>query len=84
MQAGPYRGHPGGVGQEIPVGHEVARLVAAEHDYGQVRVALDLRDERGELVDGVRVQQVDRAVVEGNPPVGRGDLIDVELSGMVS
>jgi len=63
---------------------KVARLVAAEHDYGQVRVALDPRDERAELVDGVRVQQVDRAVVEGNPPVGRRDLIDVELSGMVS
>src|SRR6185312_14959293 len=28
-----------------------------------------------------RVQQVDRAVAEGNPPVGRGDLIDVELFG---
>src|SRR6185437_5213538 len=61
-RAGPHRGHPGGVGQEIPVGHEVARLVATEHDYGQVRVALDLRDERAELVDGVRVQQVYRAL----------------------
>jgi hypothetical protein len=36
------------------------------------------------MVDGVRVQQVDRAVVDGNPPVGRRDLIDVELSVMVS
>jgi hypothetical protein len=30
----------------------------AEHDYGQVRVALDPCNERAELVDGVRVQQV--------------------------
>jgi hypothetical protein len=48
------------------VGHEVARLVAAEDDHGEVRIVLDPPDERTESVDGIRVEQVDRPVVEGS------------------
>jgi len=61
------------------VGHEVTRLVTAEDDHSEVGVVLDAPDEDAELVDGVRVQQVDPAVIERHPPIGRGDLIDVEL-----
>jgi hypothetical protein len=61
------------------VGHEVTRLVTAEDDHSEVGVVLDASDEDAELVDGVRVQQVDRAVIEGHSPIGRRDFIDVEL-----
>ena len=63
------------------MGHEVARLVEAEDDHGEIRIVIDPPDESTELVDGIRVQQVDRPVVEGHPPVGRRDLIDVDLFG---
>jgi hypothetical protein len=39
-------------------GHEVARLVAAEDDYGEVGIVLDPPDERAELVDGIRVSKL--------------------------
>jgi hypothetical protein len=51
------------------VSHEVAGLVAAEDDDREVTIALHARDERAELLHGVRVQQIDLAVVEGHPPI---------------
>ena len=82
MQAGRTWLHPrdaGTIGKEVPVGHEIARLGTAEDDDRQVDGILDSRNERAELVDGVRIDQVDRAIIEGHPPVSRGNLIHVEL-----
>ena len=61
------------------MGHEVTRLVAAEDGDREVRIVLDAPDEPPELVERVWVQQIDGAVVEGHPPVGRGDFADMEL-----
>jgi len=59
--------------------HEVAGLVAAEDDDAEVGIGLHALDECAQLFDAVRVQQVDRAVVEGHAPVRSRDRVDVEL-----
>jgi len=61
------------------MGYEIARLIAAEHDDREVGIGLHAPNEGAELVERVGIEQIDWAVIEGHPPVGRRDLADMEL-----
>ncbi|GAA4303583.1 hypothetical protein GCM10023178_10410 [Actinomadura luteofluorescens] len=58
---------------------EVTRLVTAEDHDREFRLILDTPDELAKLLDGVRIHQVHRTIVESHPPVGSGHLTYVEL-----
>ena len=61
---GRHRADPRPVGQQVPMRHEVVGIVAAEHHDRQRGRRFDAVDERAELIDGVRVEKVHRAIVK--------------------
>jgi hypothetical protein len=82
MQAsrtGRHRHHASVVSEEVPVSHEVARLVTAEDHDIEFRLRLQPVDKRAKLLDRVWIEQVYRPVIERHPPIRRRDLVDMEL-----
>nr|WP_294569578.1 hypothetical protein [uncultured Arthrobacter sp.] len=57
--------HPGLVAEEIPMRHEEIRVVAAEDDHPKFGIPLGGGEQKGELIDRIRVEEVDRTVGEG-------------------
>jgi hypothetical protein len=52
--------------------HEKVRDGAVEHHHLNVLVPLQIVNERGELVEHLRIEQVDRRIVQRDAPVLRG------------
>ena len=55
--------------EEIVVGEEEARHRAVEYDHLDRLVALDRRDDRVELRNGLRTEDVERRVIERDAPI---------------
>src|SRR3984957_2820618 len=68
-----------GVGGEVVVGHEELRVGAVEDYDGHSVVLLDGGEHLGQGDDHLRVDEVDRRVVEGDTPVLRAVLGDGQL-----
>lgn len=73
-------GHVGHLGHpdDVEVGDEVVRVGAVEHDDADLRVRLQVIEQHPQRCEGLRVEEVDRRVLEGHTPVAGRDLVDAE------
>ncbi|GAB7071241.1 hypothetical protein JCM12141A_55300 [Mycolicibacterium hodleri] len=57
-----------GVGGDVPVGQEEVGVGAVEDDDCELLVAFGQLEERHQVGEHLRVDEVDRRIVEGDPP----------------